>query len=214
MPSVQVMPTVLPVPRTMWATRRVVVVLPLTPVTATIGIRPSSPGGKRVSRIASATGRAGPSAGSRCIRRSGLGSTSSDDAPRLLQGSADVAGDDVDPGHVEADDANGLDGAGRDLGMDPPQRRGEVVAASGVSVGPGDRSAGSAAVAEDVRRVASGGRHDAVADDQQAEAVPRHLSLDQHAVLLAGGGLVRRDDLLAGLQAEGRVAAVIRCLGA
>ena len=40
MPSVQVMPTRRPLPRRMWAMKRVVVVLPLTPVTATMGMRP------------------------------------------------------------------------------------------------------------------------------------------------------------------------------
>ena len=39
MPSVEVMPTLRPMPLKMWAIIRVVVVLPLVPVTATIGIR-------------------------------------------------------------------------------------------------------------------------------------------------------------------------------
>ena len=39
MPSVVVMPTERPIPLKMWAIIRVVVVLPLEPVTATIGMR-------------------------------------------------------------------------------------------------------------------------------------------------------------------------------
>ena len=59
MPSVQVMPTHLPVPRSTWAMNRVVVVLPLTPVTATMGIRPFSSVGKQEidDRLADRAGR-------------------------------------------------------------------------------------------------------------------------------------------------------------
>ena len=71
-PSVQVMPTRLPMQRRMWAIRRVVVVLPFVPVTAAIGIRPSLPWRPNiVPTIASPTGRPLPDDGSRCIRRPG-----------------------------------------------------------------------------------------------------------------------------------------------
>ena len=53
-----------------------VVVLPLTPVTATIGTRPVSPSGKRSETIASPTGRGVPAEGSRCIRSPGAALTS------------------------------------------------------------------------------------------------------------------------------------------
>jgi hypothetical protein len=43
--------------------KRVVVVLPFTPVTATMGMRPFSPAGKSVSTIASPTGREMPTDG-------------------------------------------------------------------------------------------------------------------------------------------------------
>ena len=44
-PSVDVMPTLRPKPLKMWAIIRAVVVLPLVPVTATIGTREAAPGG-------------------------------------------------------------------------------------------------------------------------------------------------------------------------
>ena len=43
-PSVEVMPTLRPRPLKMWAIIRAVVVLPLVPVTATIGTRDGAPG--------------------------------------------------------------------------------------------------------------------------------------------------------------------------
>ena len=65
---------------------RVVVVLPLTPVTATMGIRPISPRGKRISAIASPTGREMPTDGSRCIRKPGAALTSTMMPPCSLNG--------------------------------------------------------------------------------------------------------------------------------
>ena len=50
---------------------RVVVVLPFMPVTAPMGIRPSSPSGKSVATMASPTGREMPTEGCRCIRSPG-----------------------------------------------------------------------------------------------------------------------------------------------
>ena len=55
---------------------RVVVVLPLVPVTAAMGIRPSSPSGKSVAMIASPTGRETPTEGCKCIRKPGAALTS------------------------------------------------------------------------------------------------------------------------------------------
>ena len=56
--------------------KRVVVVLPLVPVTAAMGIRPSSPSGKSVATMASPTGREMPTEGCKCIRRPGAALTS------------------------------------------------------------------------------------------------------------------------------------------
>ena len=63
-------------PLRIWAMKRVVVVLPLTPVTATIGMRPFSPSGNSMSTIASPTGRETPADGSRCMRKPGAALTS------------------------------------------------------------------------------------------------------------------------------------------
>ena len=80
-PSVQVVPTVAPPTVAMWERRRTTVVLPLVPVTAATGIRPSSPGAKSVSMIAAPTLRGLPTAGSRCIRRPGPALTSMNTPP-------------------------------------------------------------------------------------------------------------------------------------
>ena len=55
----------------MWLMSRVVVVLPFVPVTATIGIVERTPGGKSMSMTGSATFRASPEVGCRCIRKPG-----------------------------------------------------------------------------------------------------------------------------------------------
>ena len=47
MPSVEVMPTLRPMPLKMWLIIRTVVVFPFVPVTAMIGIRDGVPGGNR-----------------------------------------------------------------------------------------------------------------------------------------------------------------------
>ena len=91
MPSVQVMPTRRPVPRRMWAMKRVVVVLPLTPVTATMGMRPSSPVGKEQfdDRLAD---RAGNADRRLQVHPQARGRVDLDDhAALLVQGPADVA---------------------------------------------------------------------------------------------------------------------------
>jgi hypothetical protein len=91
----------------------VVVVLPLVPVTATIGTRPTPVGKEHVDDgppdvAGVALGRVGvhPEAG---------GGVDLDDAAAgLADGTGDVRGDQVDPGHVEADDHRRLAG---DLGV-------------------------------------------------------------------------------------------------
>ena len=99
--------------------KRVVVVLPLMPVTATTGMRPSSPSGKSVATMASPTGREMPTEGCKCIRKPGRRVDLDDHAALLFQRPADVGGHDVHAGDVQADHRGGLDGAGGHLGMDP-----------------------------------------------------------------------------------------------
>jgi hypothetical protein len=55
----------------MWASIRAVVVLPLVPVTAAIGIRLGVPGGNSMSITGPATSRGRPSLGAMCIRKPG-----------------------------------------------------------------------------------------------------------------------------------------------
>ena len=105
MPSVVVMPTRRPMSLRMWAIMRTVVVLPLVPVTARIGMRDAGAGREEqvehrlghVLRLAD--GRVGvhPEAG----RRVDL----DDGAALLADGDGDVGHDEVDAGHVEADHA-------------------------------------------------------------------------------------------------------------
>ena len=70
------MPVRRPLPASRWLIRRAVVVLPLVPVTATTGMRPSSPCAKRVSITASPTARPRPKEGEMCMRRPGAALTS------------------------------------------------------------------------------------------------------------------------------------------
>ena len=76
MPSVEVMPTLRPMPLKMWAIIRTVVVLPLEPVTATIGIRDGVPAGNSRSITGLATYCGSPSVGCVCIRNPGAAFTS------------------------------------------------------------------------------------------------------------------------------------------
>ena len=70
------------------AIRRVVVVLPLVPVTAMIGMRAVLPGGNSMSTTGAATLRGRPSVGAMCMRKPGAAFTSIT-APRLsLSGTA------------------------------------------------------------------------------------------------------------------------------
>ena len=55
----------------MWPTMRVVVVLPLVPVTAASGMRLRLPRGKSMSITGPATSRGFPSVGARCMRKPG-----------------------------------------------------------------------------------------------------------------------------------------------
>jgi len=71
MPSVVVKPTDLPLACMIAAIMRAVVVLPLVPVTATIGTRVGAPGGKSMSTTARPGWRGNPSVGWVCIRKPG-----------------------------------------------------------------------------------------------------------------------------------------------
>ena len=71
MPSLVVMPTVQPDIFRMCATMRVVVVLPLVPVMAAMGMRYGVPGGKSMSITGPATSRGLPSVGATCMRKPG-----------------------------------------------------------------------------------------------------------------------------------------------
>ena len=75
-PSVEVMPTLRPMPLKMWLIIRVVVVLPLVPVTATIGIRDGAPGGNSMSTTGLAMNCGSPMVGWVCIRKPGAALTS------------------------------------------------------------------------------------------------------------------------------------------
>src|SRR6185436_4937269 len=99
-PSVEVMPTLRPMPLKMWLIMRLVVVLPLVPVTATIGIRLGAPGGNSMSTTGLAMNWGSPIAG--------CGVDLADRAARLANRLRDVGTDEVDAGDVEADHARGL----------------------------------------------------------------------------------------------------------
>ncbi len=75
-PSVEVMPTLRPMPLKMWEIIREVVVLPLVPVTATIGIRDGAPGGNSMSTTGLAMNCGSPIVGWVCIRKPGAALTS------------------------------------------------------------------------------------------------------------------------------------------
>ena len=75
-PSVEVIPTLRPMPLKMWEIIREVVVLPLVPVTATIGIRAVAPGGKSMSTTGLAMNCGSPMVGCVCMRKPGAALTS------------------------------------------------------------------------------------------------------------------------------------------
>ena len=99
--------------------KRVVVVLPLTPVTAQTGMRPSSPSGKSVSTMASPTGREMPTEGCRCIRSPGAALTSTTTPPCSSSGRLMSPATTSTPAMSSPITRGGLDGAGGHLGMDP-----------------------------------------------------------------------------------------------
>ena len=76
MPSVEVMPTLWPIPFMMWLIIRTVVVFPFEPVTETIGMRDGDPGGNSMSITGLATYWGSPSVGLVCIRNPGAAFTS------------------------------------------------------------------------------------------------------------------------------------------
>ena len=88
MPSVEVRPTWRPIPLKMWAIIRLVVVLPLVPVTATIGMRAGVPGGNRRSTTGLATYWGSPTVGWVCMRNPGAALTSTIAPPVSRTGSA------------------------------------------------------------------------------------------------------------------------------
>ncbi len=75
-PSVDVMPTLRPMPLKTWLIIRDVVVFPLVPVTATIGIREVAPGGKSMSTTGLAMNCGSPIVGCVCMRNPGAAFTS------------------------------------------------------------------------------------------------------------------------------------------
>ena len=75
-PSVEVMPTLRPIPLKMWLIIREVVVFPLVPVTATIGMRDAAPGGKSMSTTGLEMNCGSPMVGWVCIRKPGAAFTS------------------------------------------------------------------------------------------------------------------------------------------
>ena len=68
----------------MCPTIRVVVVLPLVPVMAAIGMRYGVPGGKSMSITGPATSRGLPSVGAVCMRKPGAALTSTIEPPASL----------------------------------------------------------------------------------------------------------------------------------
>ena len=76
MPSVEVIPTLWPIPFMMWLIIRTVVVLPLEPVTEMIGMREGDPGGNSMSITGLATYCGSPSVGLVCMRNPGAALTS------------------------------------------------------------------------------------------------------------------------------------------
>src|SRR2546426_142826 len=76
MPSVEVIPTLWPIPFRMWAIIRTVVVFPFEPVTEMMGIRDGVPGGNSMSTTGLATYCGSPSVGGVCMRKPGAALTS------------------------------------------------------------------------------------------------------------------------------------------
>ena len=98
----------------MCAIMRVVVVLPLVPVTATIGMRAEPPSREEHVDDGPADAARMPLGGVGVHAEAGPGVDLDDPAAGLAHGAGDVGGDQVDPGHVEPDDHRRLP---RDLGV-------------------------------------------------------------------------------------------------
>jgi hypothetical protein len=94
-------------PLKMWLIIRLVVVLPLVPVTATIGIRLGAPGGNSMSTTGLAMNCGSPIVGW-CASGSRGGVDLADRAAGLAHRLGDVGADEVDAGDVEPDHPGGL----------------------------------------------------------------------------------------------------------
>jgi len=99
---VVVSPTVDPFILWMWASMRAVVVLPLVPVTAAMGMRAGVPGAKSMSTTSLPTSRGVPSVGATCMRKPGRRDLA-DPAADLAVAPGDVGRDEVDADDVEPD---------------------------------------------------------------------------------------------------------------
>src|SRR6185503_16271650 len=86
-PSVEVIPTLRPIPLKMWLIIRDVVVFPLVPVTATIGMRDGVPGGNSMSTTGLEMNCVSPMVGCVCIRNPGAAFTSQIAPPVARTGS-------------------------------------------------------------------------------------------------------------------------------
>ena len=82
---------------------RVVVVLPLVPVIAAIGMRVGEPGGNSMSITGPAASRGVPSEGATVHAKAGGGVDLADGTAGLAVGAGDVGGQKIDAGDVEAD---------------------------------------------------------------------------------------------------------------
>jgi hypothetical protein len=100
-----------------WAIRRTVVVLPLVPVTATTGMRPSSPSSNMEEMIASPTARPLPKDGDRCMRRPGAALTSTMPPFCVLDRLEHAVAHQVDAADVQAHHVRRFDRARRHFRM-------------------------------------------------------------------------------------------------
>src|SRR5260370_19478659 len=109
------MPTCRPACRRMWPIMRTVVVLPLVPVTLTIGILRGAPGGSTRAMTAPATSRGAP-LGRRQVHAQSWRRVDLDHGAGTHR-CRDVAEPDVDAAHVETDRGRGAPAHLGDLGM-------------------------------------------------------------------------------------------------
>ena len=118
----------------MCAMQRVVVVLPLVPVTATTGMRPLSVGPNSVETMASPTGRDLPADGSICIRNPGPALTSTTTPPCSSSGRPMSDATTSMPAMSRPNDARRFDGTSGDLRMNAVRDVGRGAARAQVSV--------------------------------------------------------------------------------